>query len=368
MPRRSIKSLLAATGVAAAVLLGGCESETRHESGEHHGGRLLVSRPAQQDVEVTQEYVCQIHSNRHIELRALERGYLEEVAVNEGQRVEKGQLMFRILPLTYRAELQRAKAEAEAARLEYENTRRLAENNVVSETELALAGANYERAKAEVDLAQAHLGFTEIRAPFSGIMDRLHVREGSLVEEGEFLTTLSDNSHMWVYFNVPEAEYLDFAARRNEEQGRNVSLRMANGRVFPHDGRIAVIEADFNHLTGTIPFRADFPNPDALLRHGQTGNILMRTPIPGAVLVPQKATFEILDQLYVFVVGEDERVEQRRIGVREELEDVFVVDSGLSPDERILLEGLRQVREGDHIEFDFEEPDAVLASLKLPAE
>jgi membrane fusion protein (multidrug efflux system) len=119
--------------------------------------------------------------------------------------------MFRIQPLTYQAEFRRARAEAEAARVELENTRDLAKGNVVSDTQLALARAKYERAQAEVSLAEAHLSFTEIHAPFGGIMDRLELREGSLVEEGELLTTLSDNSTMWVYFNVPEAEYLDYA-------------------------------------------------------------------------------------------------------------------------------------------------------------
>jgi hypothetical protein len=144
-------------------------------------------------------------------------------------------------------------------------------------------------------------------------MDRLELREGSLVEEGELLTTLSDNSTMWVYFNVPEAEYLDYATDPLGIENRPVTLLMANGRQFAEPGHIAVIEADFNNRTGTIPFRADFANPTGLLRHGQTGKILLAKPIPGALLVPQKATFEILDQTYVYVLREGGQVQQRRI-------------------------------------------------------
>ena len=340
-------------------------------SDSEHGGheaRVTATSPIRRDVNVTRDYVAQIHANRHIEVRALERGYHESVEVREGQAVEKGQLMFRIQPLTYQAELRRARAEAEAAKVELDNTRELAAGNVVSDTQLALARAKFERAQAEVSLAEAHLSFTEIRAPFAGIMDRLELREGSLVEEGELLTTLSDNSTMWVYFNVPEAEYLDYATDPLGVENRPVTLMMANGKAFAEAGHIAVIEADFNNRTGTIPFRADFPNPTRLLRHGQTGKILLAKPFPEALLIPQKATFEILDQLYVFVLEGDGKVVQRRIAIAEELEDVFLVAEGLDGDERIVLEGLRSVRDGATVEYEFESPESAFNHLKTHAE
>lgn len=362
--------LLVSSMVLLLTNLGGCAAggAEEHEQHEEHTAKLLVTRPIQRDVAITRDYVGQIRSNRHIEVRAIERGYLQEVAVNEGQWVEQGQLMFKLLPLTFQAELQRAQAEARAAQLEFENTRSLADNNVVSATELALTKTRYEKAQAEVDLAAAHLGFTEVRAPFSGIMDRLQVREGSLVDEGEFLTTLSDNSVVWVYYNVPEAEYLDYMAGAKADSPEVVKLQLANGQTFAQPGIVAVIEADFNNQTGTIPFRADFPNPDRLLRHGQTGNVLMQSPINNAVLVPQKATFEILDQHYVYRIGEDGRVVQQRVEVREELEDMFVISAGVTAEDKILLEGLRQVRDGEVIEYEYLEPEAVFGALKMPAE
>jgi membrane fusion protein (multidrug efflux system) len=317
---------------------------------------------------VTREYVCQVQASRHIDLRALERGYIERVPVGEGQRVQAGQLMFKIQPLVYQAELERARAEVAAARVEYENTKRLADGNVVSAAELQLAEARFAKAKAEEQLASAHLGFTDVKAPFDGLMDRLHVREGSLVEEGELLTTLADNSRMWVYFNVPEAEYLDFASRPVSERKQPVRLRMANGRIFDEQGVVSTIEADFNNETGTIPFRADFPNPAGLLRHGQTCNALLETPVPGALLIPQKATFEVLDHNYVYVVDAQGIVQQRRIEVREGLEDLFIVDAGLAEGDVVLVEGLRQVHEGEKVTVDMMAPGEVIGQLKLPAE
>jgi membrane fusion protein (multidrug efflux system) len=361
---RTLLLTLPVTGLV--ILLAACGG--RHADAEEPTFRLVASHPLRRDVTVTQEYVCQIQASRHIEVRALERGYIERVAATEGQRVGAGQLMFKILPLTYQAEFQRAGAEVAAARVEYENTKRLADGNVVSPSELALAEAHFRKAQAEERLAQAHLGFTEVRAPFEGLMDRLNVREGSLVGEGELLTTLSDNRRMWVYFNVPESEYLDYATRPATQRALPVRLRMANGQLFSEPGAVNVIEADFNNETGTIPFRADFPNPNGLLRHGQTCNILLDSPVPGAVLVPQKSTFEVLDHTYAFVVDQDGVVRQRQIEVREGLEDLFIVTKGLAASDIVLIEGLRQVHDGQKVKYELASTDKVFANLKLPAE
>ena len=177
--------------------------EQPHE--EHH--KIVVTSPKAKDVIITQQYVCQIHSQRHIEVRALEDGYLEEILVSEGQAVKKGDVMFKIKPILYKAKLDAELAEAQLAELEYNNTEKLfKEKAVVSQNEVLLFKAKLDRAKAKADLAQAELNFTNVTAPFDGIVDRLHEQLGSLIKEGDILTTLSDNSVMWVYFNVPEAQ------------------------------------------------------------------------------------------------------------------------------------------------------------------
>src|SRR5690606_19374487 len=220
----------------------------------------------------------------------------------------------------------------------YRNTKSLADSNIVSLNELALATARLNKAKAELSLAQAHLEFTRIRAPFDGIMDRFHVRQGSLVDEGELLTSLSDNSKMWVYFNVPEAEYLDYITTHTEHKPQEVFLQMANGKRFAQKGYVETIEADFDHETGNIAFRAVFPNPSGILRHGETGNILMPTNVSDALIIPQKATFEILDKQYVFVVDEQGTVASREITTGIEMPHLYVVTDGLSETDKILVE------------------------------
>lgn len=361
-----MKQILIGLSLCVILYNSGCSS--RHE--EHHEAetKFLVTSPIKMDTSITKEYVCQIHSINHIEVRALERGYLQNIYVDEGQLVRKGQLMFQVMPMLYQAELQKAQAEANFVEIEYLNTKSLADSNVVSKNELALAKAKFDKAKAEVSLAQVHLGFTQIKAPFDGYMDRFHVRLGSLIDEGELLTSLSDNSKMWVYFNVPEAEYLEYETVIKKDSLVQVTLLMANNKLFKYPGIIETIEADFNNETGNIAFRATFPNPKGLLRHGETGSVLMNTPLKKALLIPQKSTFEILDKKYVFVIDKDNIVRSRHITIEAELPHIYVVKDGLAETDKILLEGLRLVHEGDEIHAEFVAPRQVLSQLDLYAE
>jgi membrane fusion protein (multidrug efflux system) len=273
------------------------------------------------------------------------------------------------MPKLYEAEMQRAKAEADFAQIEYKNTKQLADKNVVAPNELAMAKAKYEKAKAELALTNVHLGFTEIRAPFDGIIDRFHVRLGSLVDEGDLLTELSDNSKMWVYYNVPEAEYLDYQAKFKDANGKaKVNLMMANNKKFDYPGIVETIEADFNNETGNIAFRATFPNPKSLLRHGETGNIEMMQPYKNALIIPQKATFEVLEKKYVYVLDKNNEIKSREITIAAELPHIFIIKDGLSVDDKILLEGLRLVKENEKIAYKLEKPEYVLSHLELYAE
>jgi membrane fusion protein (multidrug efflux system) len=334
---------------------------------EHH--KIVVTSPKAQDIVITQQYVCQIHSQRHINVRALEDGYLEEIPVREGQTVKKGDLLFKIVPTLYQARLDAENAEARLAELELKYTEKLSGEKVVSPNEVALFQAKLAKARAKAMLAQAELNFTMIRAPFDGIVDRLHEQQGSLIKEKDILTTLSDNSVMWVYFNVPEARYLEYmASKPQDRESQKIELLLANGSKFPHAGKIGAIEAKFNNETGNIPFRADFANPERLLRHGQTGTLLIHRPLKNAIVIPQRATFEVLDKRYVFVVSEDNVVRQRDIVVKSEMDDIFIIESGLGVNDKIVFEGVRQVHDGEKVEFEFRSPDVALANQKNHAE
>ncbi|RCH56294.1 efflux RND transporter periplasmic adaptor subunit [Mucilaginibacter hurinus] len=359
-----MNKILVLIGLIALLCHTSCTSKKEEKEVE---SKLLVTSPLKKDTSVVNDYVCQIRSIRHIELRAQERGYLEKIYVDEGQFVKQGQLLFQIMPRLYEAELQKAQAEVKFAQIEYRNTKRLADSSIVAPNELAMARAKLEKANADLSLTKVHLQFTQIRAPFDGIIDRFLVRQGSLLDEGDLLTTLADNSKMWVYFNVPEAEYLEYKAKGSKDN-QQVSLLMANNQQFGHPGVVETIEADFDNETGNIPFRATFPNPDRLLRHGETGNIKMVVPLKNALIIPQKATFEVLDKKYVYILDKDSKVRSREITIGADMEDLYAVTSGLAETDKILLEGLRKVKEGDKIAYEYEEPKMATSQLKLHAE
>lgn len=360
--------MFALMGLCVLMYTTSCHS---HKEEEKEELKFLVTSPLKTDTAVTRQYVCQIRAIQHIEVRALEKGYLQKIFVDEGQTVKEGQKMFQIMPLMYQAEQQKAQAEANFAEIEYLNTKSLADSNVVSKNELALAKAKFDKAKAELSLAQVHLGFTEIKAPFDGIMDRFQVRLGSLVDDGDLLTTLSDNRKMWVYFNVPEAEYLNYKvhASSRKDSLMTVNLLMANNTMFDYSGIVQAIEADFNNETGNIAFRATFPNPKGLLRHGETGNIQMTVPLNNVLIIPQKATFEVLEKKYVFTVDKDKVIHQKEVTIGAEMPDLYIITKGLTADDKIVLEGIRKVKNGEKIhEFKYMEPRAVLPTLKVYVE
>lgn len=335
----------------------------KHHEIEHE---FPIANPWRQDVTIAREYVAQIRSYQHIELRSLERGYLQKVYVDEGQLVKEGQKMFKIMPVIAEAEYNKSKAEFQTAKIEYENTLLLNKKSVVSDNELALAKANIEKARAEMELAKVHLDFTEVKAPFTGIMDRFNVRIGSLVEEGELLTTLSDNSKIWVYFNVTESDYLNFVRNNDDKKKKIVKLILANGDIYEYDGIIDTIEADFNNEVGNIAFRASFDNPKNLLRHGETGSILMEEYLKDALLVPQKSTFEILDKKFVYLVDGQNVIHSKQIEIVDEIDHFFIVKSGLKETDKILLEGFGKVSSNMQIKTFLQKKEDIIASLNLP--
>lgn len=330
--------------------------------------KYTATTPLKVDTSFTKEYVAQIRSLKNIEVRAQEKGFLQNIYVDEGQFVKAGQLLFKIMPKIYEAELMKAQAEANSAEIELQNAKTLVEKNVVSKNEQAMAQAKLDQANAGKLLAQAHLSFTEIRAPFDGIIDRIPKKLGSLIDEGELLTTLSDNSQVFAYFNVSEPEYLQYQNNVKDRGDNKVSLRLANGDTLQYKGIVEVIEGEFDAETGNIAFRARFPNNEKLLKNGETGKVLMTIPLKNALIIPQKASYEIQDKRYVFVVDKNGVIKSRPITIKGSMVDLFVIGSGLEENDRILLEGVQKVKDDDKITYEFKAPREVMANLKLKAD
>jgi membrane fusion protein (multidrug efflux system) len=260
-----------------------------------------VIQPLVKDTVYVRDYVADIQSVQNTEIRAKAGGYLEAIQVDEGQYVAAGQPLFTISRKQYEQEVLRAAAvanavaEAKAAEVELKNTRVLVEKDIVSQSELELAEAKADALKARTEEARAHeanarleLSFAQIRAPFAGFVNRIPNKVGSLIAEGSLLTSLSNNQEMLVYFNVSEREYLDYLAQANGGQPKEVQLLLANGAVYPFKGRVETAESEFDSSTGNIAFRARFPNPKQLLKHGATGKIQVSVALQNALLLPQK--------------------------------------------------------------------------------
>ncbi len=280
--------------VGALVVLAGCrDTVAQVEVAEPY---LVAS--ALRGGSFEREYVGQVHAVQHVELRARLKGFIESIAVDEGQRVKAGQLLLTLSARELQQEVKKAHAAVEsaaaelnAATIERDTTRVLAEKKVVSGPQVQVAEARVVSLAAQLELARANegqasinLSYGQVRAPFDGVLNRLPRKVGSLVAEEELLTTITNTSEVLVYFRVSEQEYLDWAELPLDERPRTVSLKLANGTAFPAEGVIDAVESEFDKQTGNLAFRARFPNDAGLLKHGATGKVVIRSALGDALL------------------------------------------------------------------------------------
>lgn len=357
-----MKKLLMLVSIGALLTFNSC---TTKEKEKEEIAQYTITSPVIKDTIYTKEYVAQIQSLQNVEIRAQEKGYLETLHVDEGANVKAGQLLFNIMPKLYEADYRKAKADARVASLELQNTKALADKNIVSKSEMAMAQAKLDEANADLSMAETHLSFTNIKAPFDGTIDRIHFKKGSLIDEGGLLTTISNNKEIYAYFNMSEAEYLDYKTRAKNDSNSAVSLLLSNNELHKYKGVVETVESEFDNSTGNIAFRAKFPNPELLLKHGETGKVQMTVPVKNAMIIPQKATYEIQDKTYVYVVDKNNVVKSRNIVIKQELPNIYIVQSGISPDDKILLEGVQTVKEDDKVKTKFLPAAQVLQSLQL---
>jgi len=348
----------------SALFLVGCS--VKGDVGNEEAEEMVVPYVPviQQDTYLHYEYVAEINAVRHVEIRARVQGYIERILVDEGQYVKKGQPLFQISNAEYKAELAKANAnlksaiaEAKAAELEQERVRLLVEKNVVAATEwelakarLAAANARIEEARSSESNAALKLSYTYIRAPFDGVIDRIPFKVGSLINEGTLLTKVSDLSAIYAYFNVSESEYLEYIKSQSQGDSRDrVQLILADGSVYPFEGDIETMDGEFDATTGSIAFRAKFENPEQILKHGSSGKIKLSNKVTDAILVPQKATFEIQDKVYVFVVDEQNKVSMRSITPKGRISHFYWVDAGLEIGEKVVFEGVQNLKDGNQV-------------------
>lgn len=347
--------------IAISMLLLSCGSEKKEAKPDTY----KVVSPVITDTVATNEYVAEINALQNVEVRSHIKGFMEKIWVDEGQAVKQGQIIFTISSKEYQQELQRAKAELKnakaelkSAQIELDEAQKLFSKNIIGKPEYDLASAKVETLIAKVEVAESNeakarfnLSFAEVKAPFDGIINRIPNKIGSLIQEETLLTTISNINEVFAYFNVSEKDYLDYTLNKNSELAE-VSLILANGNIYAHKGKVDAVESEFDASTGNIAFRARFPNPDKLLKHGGNGKIVKTKVLKNAMIIPKKSTFELQDLFYVFVVKKDGTIEQRNIKIKMRFTNLFVIESGLTKDEVILYEGVQNVKAGDKILYE----------------
>lgn len=365
-------TLVKLTVILTPVLFHSCTSGNSQPAAAQGKATVPVITIANSGDTIVTEYPASIEGIANIEIRPQIDGILEQIFVDEGAKVSKGQLLFKIDSRPYREQLSQAKsnllaaeASLENAEIEVEKKTRLVENKVLTDFQLRsaisarnVAKSNVETAKSAVETAKINLDYTNVRAATAGYIGRLNRKQGSLVSptDQQALTTLSDAHDLHVYFSLSEKDFVTFT---NESSGDNieqkiaqlppVSLVLADNRTYEHKGKIDMVDGQFDKNTGAISIRATFPNPQGVLRSGNTGRIRLQKTYQDAILVPLAATVEIQDKVFVFTVDNENKVAQQALDIAGKNGENYLVVGGLKSGNKIVSKGMDLLKDGQEI-------------------
>ncbi|WP_369803425.1 efflux RND transporter periplasmic adaptor subunit [Flavobacterium sp. LM4] len=334
---------------------------------------LPVAAITSENTTTDNEYPASIQGTVDVEIRPQVSGNLDRVLVDEGAYVSKGQTLFKINERTFREQLNNALASLHAAeaalinaQLEVDKLTPLVQNKVVSDYQLKtakasqkIAAANIEQAKAMVASAKINLGYTNVTAPVSGYIGRLPKKQGSLVSaiDVEPLTTLSDVHEVFAYFSLGETDFINFKSQYSGNSIGDkikklppVSLILADNNAYPQTGKIDMVDGQFDKTTGAITLRATFPNANGTLRSGNTGRIRLGLQHDDAILVPQSATIEMQDKVFVFTVDKNNKVTKMPITVVGKSGTNYLIKDGVKSGDQIVLSGIDKLQEGQVIQ------------------
>lgn len=321
---------------------------------------LPVVQVYETSAQTTVQYPATIEGVADVEIRPQVSGTLEQIYVDEGSYVKKGQSMLKINEQPYREALNKTQASLNAAyaellqsELEIEKLTPLVVNEVVSPYQLKTAEANKKvvlarlnQAKALVASAEINLGYTNIKAPVNGYLGRFPKKQGSIVSPTDInpLTTLSDVHEIHAYFALGEKDF--FRYKKEWAEADEITLMLADGQTYPEKGKIDMISGQFDEGTGTITLRATFSNTGGVLRSGNTGKIQLRIPHQNVILVPQQATLEVQDKMFVFLVDKNNAVSRQPIEVIGSSGENYLVHKGLATGNRIVFKGFDYLVDG----------------------
>jgi membrane fusion protein (multidrug efflux system) len=371
--KRSIQlALLVITGALISSCGGKDEKAAKAAAAANQVKPYKVLQIQPTDATLNTDFPASIQGQQNIEIRPRVDGYIEQIYVDEGAVVKAGQLLFKINApqfeqevRTATASIKSAEAEVSTAKMAVTKVKPLVEKDIISKYELESAEYNYQAALARLAQAGAalanartNLGYTSVRSPVNGVVGSIPFRLGSLVSgsNAEPLTTVSSIGNVYAYFAFNEKMLLEFnkdtkgSFADRIKQLPQVSLVLADGSLYEHKGRIQTVNGLINTATGSVNVRANFPNPNGLIRSGSSATVRIPTQVKDGILVPQSATFELQDKRFAAVVGADSITRNVQIMIRQNTAGLFfVVDKGLKPGDRIVLEGVSNLKDGTKI-------------------
>ncbi len=352
---------------AALVSCGGGKSGKPDFGDDEYAVRTVSG----QNTELKTTYPATIKGVQDVEIRPKVSGFITKLCVQEGQNVKKGQLLFVIDNVTYEAAVRQAKAAVNSAKaqlntmkLTYTNSEKLFKSNVIGSYELQSAKNNLEAAYAAVAQAEAayisakqNLDFCYVTSPANGVVGDLPYRVGALVSASsqQPLTTVSNIGTMQVYFSMTEKDLLEMTKSAGGLHAAikdypAVKLQLADGSVYNHEGHVATVSGVVDATTGSVSMRADFPNPEHLLKSGASGSIVVPHVASSAIIIPQDAVSQVQDKYFVYVVGGDNKVKYTAVTVNPNNDGKnYIINSGLKAGDRIVVQGISALTDGQKI-------------------
>jgi membrane fusion protein, multidrug efflux system len=351
---RNINSTLAITICFIAVFLSSCGNKQNAEQvSQRPPATFPVSQISLKTVIGVQEYPTNIEGVINSDVRPKVSGYIQKVLVDEGEKVKKGQILFKLETQSLSQDANAAKARINVAQVEVDKLIPLVEKNIISPVQLETAKANLAQAKANYSSIIANIDYATVKSPVDGYVGAIQFREGSLISPNDNLplTTVSDIKQVYAFFSLNESDYLDFLqnteGKNLEEKIANfpeVNLILANGNMYSEKGKIQTSSRQINSNTGTVSFRAVFNNPNQILTNGNSGKIQIPTIYENAIVIPQEATYEEQGHVMVFKLEQNNIVTASMIKIKVPIDNLYVVESGIKEGDKIVATGLGKLK------------------------
>ena len=346
------------TVLASLVLFVSCKEDKNGASPQQSAPSLKVTQLKKQDVTTYDLYSTSLEGKQNVEIRPKVSGFVQQIYVEEGQQVKKGQLLFKLETESLTQDANAAKAAVNAAQVEVDKLKPLVEKNIISNVQLETAKAQLEQAKSSYQSVTANIGYSRVTSPVNGYIGNIPFKVGTLVSATTTtpLTTVSDISEVRTYFSLNEKELLAIKQRVAKEgrtidvnRAPEVELIMVNGEPYEHKGKIAMVNNIINSTTGSVTLRADFKNPDLILSSGSTGEIKIPAERKDVFVIPMTATVDLQGNKMVYVVGDDNTVTSKPITIIDQTQENYIVTEGFEEGDTLVIEGVSKLKSGQKI-------------------